>query len=49
MKKVESRNYVRIAILAIYGLNFGFYLAIFNPLADTIFGNVYQLNKEQSN
>lgn len=47
MKRITCRNLMKIILASIYGINFGYYMAIFNPLGNPLLTSVYKLNDEE--
>lgn len=47
MKVLNCRNLMKIILASIYGINFGYYLAVFNPLGDPLLRSVYNLDDAQ--
>ena len=47
MKVVSRKNYMRICIMSLYGVMFGYYIAIFNPLGDPLLRDVYKLDSNE--
>ena len=48
MAVIMNKNYLRIGSLALYGIMFGYYLTIFNPLGDPLFKDVYKLHPSEA-
>lgn len=47
MNQVTKRNFMKVILLALHGINFGYYLVIFNPLGEPLLEGVYSLPKDQ--
>ena len=47
MDSIQKKNYLRILILSLYGIMFGYYLPIFNPLGDPLLRDVYKLDPKE--
>ena len=44
---VSCNNYIRILLLSIYSISFGYYMTIFNPIGDIILRDVYKLDDDR--
>ena len=49
MKRINRMNYVRIFLLALKSIPYGYYISIFNPIGSILMRDVYGLDKDHSN
>lgn len=48
MNKVSKRNIMKVFLLAMHGINFGYFLVIFNPLGEPLLTAVYSLSEKEA-